>query len=202
MRTVLAVISAIVGFSMLESAAPAETPGGVAANLSPEAPRLSLELPTASVAPFPLGFLVGESVIELDSTRLSHAIYYEWNSHLPQAGLLPTLMHFNSDADPLDALGELFDIDQSDRPWSSTTTVHLLALGGDVLGRLVPFASVAHEVDSLDAFERIGIGGGAQFRISSHATFNAELLHFGDQSGYNATLSRETRFLARIEIDF
>jgi len=99
----------------------------------------------------------------------------------------------------LDKLGEMFDLDETERPWSTTTNVHVLA---PLEEPVVPFMSVAYETDSLDEYDRFGIGGGAKINFTKDVSFSTEVLYFGDHSDYNETLSRETRMLARLEIEF
>jgi len=97
----------------------------------------------------------------------------------------------------LDALAQRFDINDDERPWSTTTTVHMLSSTTDFLA---PFATLAYEEDSLEEYQRFGLGGGLQLNLDSHTTFGAEAFYFGDR--LNDTMSRETRFLAKFEIDF
>ncbi len=97
----------------------------------------------------------------------------------------------------LDALAEMFDVDEEERPWSDTTTVHVLAPTGNWF---VPFATVAHEVDSLDNYDRLGIGGGAQMTIGKDMTVGTELIYFGER--LNDANVRETRLLTRLQIQF
>jgi hypothetical protein len=97
----------------------------------------------------------------------------------------------------LDALSEMFDVDEDERPWSDTTTVHVLAATG---GGFVPFVTVAHEVDSLDVYDRYGLGGGAQITVGKNTTLGTELIYFGDR--LNNENARETRMMAHLEIQF
>jgi hypothetical protein len=97
----------------------------------------------------------------------------------------------------LDALAERFDINDDERPWSTTTTVHMLSSTTDFVA---PFATLAYEEDSLEEYQRFGLGGGLQLNLDTHTTFGAEAFYFGDR--LNDTMSRETRFLAKFEIDF
>jgi hypothetical protein len=99
--------------------------------------------------------------------------------------------------DELEALGDLFDVDEDERPWSDTTTVHVLAPTG---GGFVPFVTVAHEVDSLDLYERYGLGGGAQISLGKNTTIGTELIYFGDR--LNSENAKETRMMAHLEIQF
>jgi hypothetical protein len=99
--------------------------------------------------------------------------------------------------DLLDSLAERFDVNDDERPWSTTTTVHMLASTKDWL---VPFATLAYEEDSLETYDRFGLGGGIQFNLDEHTTFGAEAIYFGDH--VNDSLNRETRVLAKFEIDF
>ncbi|MGN6368728.1 MAG: hypothetical protein ACTHN5_10735 [Phycisphaerae bacterium] len=102
--------------------------------------------------------------------------------------------------DFFETLGERFDmLDDDERPWSTTTTVHMLASTKDWL---TPFATLAYEEDSLEAEDRFGLGGGIQFNFdrNRNTTFGTEVIYFGDH--VNASLPRETRFLAKFEIDF
>ncbi len=100
-------------------------------------------------------------------------------------------------AEGLDALGEMFDVNEEERPWSDTTTVHVLAPTGNWF---VPFATVAHEVDSLDTYDRYGLGGGAQMTIGKNTTLGTELIYFGER--LNDANVRETRVMAHLEIQF
>ena len=97
----------------------------------------------------------------------------------------------------LDALGEMFDVSEDERPWSDTTAVHVLAPTG---GGFVPFVTVAHEVDSLDIYDRYGLGGGAQITIGKNTTIGTEVIYFGDR--LNSENARETRMMAHLEIQF
>jgi hypothetical protein len=97
----------------------------------------------------------------------------------------------------LEALGDMFDVDEDERPWSDTTTVHVLAPTG---GGFVPFVTVAHEVDSLDLYDRYGLGGGAQITIGKNTTLGTELIYFGDR--LNSENAKETRMMAHLEIQF
>jgi hypothetical protein len=96
-----------------------------------------------------------------------------------------------------DKVGDMFDVNDDERPWSTTTSVHVLAPTGNPF---VPFATVAYEVDSIEVYDRIGLGGGAQISLSKNITLGADLVYFGDR--LNETTSQETRAMARLEIQF
>jgi hypothetical protein len=99
--------------------------------------------------------------------------------------------------DFLDALCERFDLqDDDERPWSTTTTVHVLSSKDWI----APFATLAYEEDSLEINDRIGIGGGLQFKFDRNTTLGGEAIYFADHP--DDELPRETRFLAKFEIDF
>jgi hypothetical protein len=104
----------------------------------------------------------------------------------------------------LERLGSLFDVEEDERPWSTVTTVHILTSSHSDPGSLVPFATVAHEVDVNEDMSRIGIGAGAMLILSKHATLGAEVVHFGDSGDHaaNDSFSTETRFLARLQLSF
>ncbi|HUO07391.1 MAG TPA: hypothetical protein VM008_03755 [Phycisphaerae bacterium] len=100
--------------------------------------------------------------------------------------------------DFFDSFCERFDLqDDDERPWSTTTTVHVLSSTDDWLA---PFATLAYEEDSLENNDRIGLGGGLQFRFDRNTTLGGEAIYFADHP--NDSLPRETRFLAKFEIDF
>jgi hypothetical protein len=99
--------------------------------------------------------------------------------------------------DFLDALAERFDVADDERPWSTTTTVHVLATTKDWL---VPFATLAYELDSVETYDRFGLGGGLEFKFDDNTTLGGEAIYFGDR--VDDALPRETRFLAKFEIDF
>ncbi len=99
--------------------------------------------------------------------------------------------------DFLDALAERFDVNDDERPWSTTTTVHVLASTKDWL---VPFATLAYELDSVETYDRFGLGGGLEFKFDNNTTLGGEAIYFGDR--VDDALPRETRFLAKFEIDF
>ncbi len=119
----------------------------------------------------------------------------------------PASTHFEAESDflrsiivgpdLLDALAERFDVNDDERPWSTTTTVHMLATTKDWL---VPFATLAYELDSVETYDRFGLGGGLEFKFNDNTTLGGEAIYFGDR--VEDTLPRETRFLAKFEIDF
>jgi hypothetical protein len=99
--------------------------------------------------------------------------------------------------DFLDGLAERFDVNDDERPWSTTTTVHMLASTKDFFE---PFATFAYEEDSVETYDRLGMGGGLQFRFDDNTTLGAEAIYFSDR--VSDALPRETRFLAKFELDF
>jgi hypothetical protein len=163
--------------------------------LAPEELRLSLR-PTNS-------FLTrGDLVLGRGTPFANHAVFGVFSgvfASTPDEAEWRFLRYGVLGPEGLDKFGEMFDVDETERPWSTTTNVHVLAPTHDWF---VPFATVAHEVDSLDQFERYGFGGGTLINIDEHTTFGTEILYFGDQSDYNDTLSRETRLIARLQIEF
>ena len=92
------------------------------------------------------------------------------------------------------------DVLESERPWSTTTTVHLM--NERDLHTFIPFVSIAREVDSLDIAQRFGLGGGTLFRIDPHASFSAEMLYLEDRLMQNPMFAPETRAFLRFQIDF
>jgi hypothetical protein len=104
--------------------------------------------------------------------------------------------------DPLEALGNAFDVQEDERPWSTTTSIRLQAKQGDGIGQWVPFLSVAREVGSVEDRERLGIGGGLAYYFAPNASFASELLYFGDRGNSNNAWERETRITLAFRIDF
>jgi hypothetical protein len=107
----------------------------------------------------------------------------------------------------LEHLAELFDVQEDDRPWATTTTVHILSSTDAAPGTLVPFATLAHEVDINEDFERIGIGAGAMIILGKNANIGAEIIQFGGGGNTasdraNDLFSTETRFLTRLQLSF
>jgi hypothetical protein len=101
-----------------------------------------------------------------------------------------------------DTLGNFFDVGAEDvRPWSTTTSVHLLA-GQQAVGALVPFASFAREEAALQDRDRIGLGGGMAYYVAPGASIASEMLYFGDRGNSNDTWERETRFSLQFSIQF
>ncbi len=92
-----------------------------------------------------------------------------------------------------DAVGNMFDVTEDERPWSDTTSVHVLAPTGNPF---IPFATVAYEIDSIEVYDRIGLGGGAQIALDKNITLGADLIYFGDR--LDETTSHETHAMARL----
>jgi hypothetical protein len=100
----------------------------------------------------------------------------------------------------IERLGDMLDVDEQERPWATTTTVHFLAPSG---GLLLPFATLAHQIDADEDFERFGLGAGAMLILDKHATLGAEVIYYGaDHASSNSGFNRETQFLARLQIEY
>jgi hypothetical protein len=101
-----------------------------------------------------------------------------------------------------DRLATLLDVDEVERPWSTTTTVHFMA-AEPARGKLVPFATLAHEIDVNEDFERLGIGAGAMIILQKNISLGAEVIYLGsDRSSLNAGFNREALFMSRLQIEF
>jgi hypothetical protein len=167
--------------------------------------RIHHQLTLAASQPTPIAaLLVGyrSSVLEhhqfqnLD-VKPSEDLRDEWN-FMRQATESPSV---------LEQLADRFDVQEEDRPWASTTTVHILSDPDARPGTLVPFATLAHEIDINEDYERIGIGAGAMIILGKNANIGAEIIHFGGGGNTgsdraNDLFSTETRFLARLQFSF
>lgn len=187
----LACLAAMIAAMVVTPAFAAGPMNQEAVLISPEIARLKLTPPNHLLPASNL--LVGVDSVpalpDLNAVAATPDDLAEWN----------LLRYSVTGPQGLDALGDMLDMDETERPWSTTTTVHLLAKFGTPV---VPFFSVAHEVDALDNFDRFGLGGGMLYQLTPNAAITTEILYFNDQSNYNETLSRETRMMARLEIDF
>jgi len=103
---------------------------------------------------------------------------------------------------PFDALGNIFDVQDSERPWSTTTSVRLQAKTDEGLNRWVPFASVAREVAAVEDRERLGAGGGMAYHVTTDSAFFTEVLYFGDRMNSGNAWDRETRFTLGFQFSF
>jgi hypothetical protein len=102
----------------------------------------------------------------------------------------------------LETLGRYFDVAESDRPWSATTSVHLLGNTGLGSGQWVPFASVAREVAMSDEEERLGYGGGLSYYTTDKMSIGTELLYFGSRGDSNDAFEKESRMMLQLQWEF
>jgi len=106
------------------------------------------------------------------------------------------------DEDPFAALGNIFDVQDMERPWSVTTSIRLQAKTDEGLNRWVPFATVAREVAAVEDKERLGMGGGMSYHIAGDTSFYTEVLYFGDRMNSGNAWDRETRFTMGFQFTF
>jgi hypothetical protein len=109
---------------------------------------------------------------------------------------------FTSGDDPLAALGNIFDVADTERPWSTTTSIRLQAKTDEGLNRWVPFITVARELGAVEDRERLGVGGGMNYHITANTAFVTELLYFGDRLDSGNAWDRETRFTVGFQFTF
>jgi hypothetical protein len=167
-----------------------------AENDTPTAPKLNLVPPTILTGNPNL--LVGNDAFHV----ISRERYHSWNIR-PADDMRDEWDFFRratTGPDNLERLSQLFDVDEKERPWSTTTTVHLMA---PTNSWLVPFATIAHEVDVNEDLSRFGIGAGAMILFNKNVNFGAEIIRFsGDRSSTNDAFSSETRFWTRLQVEF
>jgi hypothetical protein len=100
----------------------------------------------------------------------------------------------------LDRVGKLLNLEETQRPWSTTTTLQLQA---PMKGAVEPFIAVAHESHVTDDRARIGYGAGARIKVGRNASFATEVLHFsGETAALNSSFAAETRAMVRFQIEF
>jgi hypothetical protein len=99
----------------------------------------------------------------------------------------------------LDRIGELLNLEETKRPWSTTTTVQV----APVKGVVEPFVAVAHESFVNDERARLGYGAGARVKVSRNASLVAEVLHFsGETARMERSVVPEMRAMVRLQIEF
>ncbi|MCL2648564.1 MAG: hypothetical protein FWD61_16420 [Phycisphaerales bacterium] len=101
-----------------------------------------------------------------------------------------------------DRLANLFEVDEVERAWDTTTTVHFL-VAEPAVGQFTPFATVAHQVDVNDIAERMGIGCGLLYKLSKNISVASEAVYLGsDRTLGNSGFNSEAIFMARLQIEY